>query len=425
MPARPNIQRNRRNLMTLISCLALAVLMVGCSSVTEGPPAPGTILASFDGSLRTAFPLDGRRVAGELHIFLADPEGEVEFVEFSSEDEAGESRLIRRDYDAPFTPLPDGQPLALSDLGVGKHVLVADAWNADEVAFSSRAEFEVADEAGAPTDPNPTDPNPGDPDPSDPTDPNRGDPDPEEPSDPEPPVDDEGEIWQPRPGTSWQWQLTGKLDMSVDAEVFDIDLEGTSAATIDELHSMGRRVICYFSAGSYEPWRKDASEFPESVKGKKMDGWDELWLDIRRIDDLAPVMLARMDQAAAKGCDAVEPDNIDGHQNDTGFELRGADQLAYNRWLADAAHERGLAIALKNDLGQVKDLVDHFDFAINEECFTWNECERLLPFIEAGKAVFGVEYDIAPANFCPQANAMNMDFLHKNLNLGAYRHACR
>ena len=36
------------------------------------------------------------------------------------------------------------------------------------------------------------------------------------------------------------------------------------------------------------------------------------------------------------------------------------DQLAYNRFLANAAHTRGLAIALKNDLDQVTDaLITH------------------------------------------------------------------
>ena len=36
-----------------------------------------------------------------------------------------------------------------------------------------------------------------------------------------------------------------------------------------------------------------------------------------------------------KGFDGIEPDNIDGFLNDTGFDLTGVDQLAYI-WLADA-----------------------------------------------------------------------------------------
>ena len=45
-------------------------------------------------------------------------------------------------------------------------------------------------------------------------------------------------------------------------------------------------------------------------------------MDIRRIDLLAPVMDARLDQCASKGFDGIEPDNIDGYTNDTGFPLR-------------------------------------------------------------------------------------------------------
>ena len=41
----------------------------------------------------------------------------------------------------------------------------------------------------------------------------------------------------------------------------------------------------------------------------------------------------------------------------TGFALTAADQLAYNRFLAATAHALGLAIGLKNDVGQTASLV--------------------------------------------------------------------
>jgi hypothetical protein len=84
-----------------------------------------------------------------------------------------------------------------------------------------------------------------------------------------------------------------------------------------------------------------------------------------------------------------------------------------------------LSIALKNDVEQVADLVDVFDFAVNEECFSWNECSALEPFVEAGKAVLGVEYELGTDAFCSQANAMDFDFMRKNLDLGVYREPCR
>ena len=84
-----------------------------------------------------------------------------------------------------------------------------------------------------------------------------------------------------------------------------------------------------------------------------------------------------------------------------------------------------MSIGLKNDLAQVADLEPYFDWALNEQCFEFGECESLLPFVRAGKAVFGVEYALEPEQFCPQANAHNFDWLHKRLELGVYRQACR
>ena len=239
----------------------------------------------------------------------------------------------------------------------------------------------------------------------------------------EQPADD---WWRPRPGTSWQWQLSGPVDTTVDVTMYDIDLFDVSTATLIELHNDGRIVICYFSAGSWEDWRPDARDFPANLLGNALEGWpDERWLDIRQIDLLAPVLLARLDLAAAKGCDGVEPDNVDGYANASGFPLTGPDQLAYNRWLAQSAHERGLSIGLKNDLDQIPDLVGVFDWALNEQCVEFDECERLLPFVLAGKAVFGVEYAGDPAEFCPAVNALNFDWLHKRLDLDVWRVACR
>jgi hypothetical protein len=232
-------------------------------------------------------------------------------------------------------------------------------------------------------------------------------------------------IWQPAPGTSWQWQLKETIDTSFDVVMYDIDLFDAPQATIDQLHEAGRVVICYFSAGSWENWRDDAPAFPQAVLGKALDGWpDEKWLDIRQIDQLSPVMTARLDLAVTKGCDGVEPDNVDGYANDSGFPLSGADQLAYNRWLAQQAHSRGLSIGLKNDLDQIPDLVGDFDWALNEQCFEFNECDTLLPFVQAGKAVFGVEYSGDPAVFCPPANAAGYSWLKKNLDLDAELFAC-
>ena len=66
------------------------------------------------------------------------------------------------------------------------------------------------------------------------------------------------------------WQLARKSW----AQVYDLDLFDTPASKIQSLVSRGKKVHCYFSAGSAEDWRPDYnSKYPKSVLGKDMDGW--------------------------------------------------------------------------------------------------------------------------------------------------------
>jgi len=227
--------------------------------------------------------------------------------------------------------------------------------------------------------------------------------------------------WQPRPTTApWQWQLQGKIDTSVDASVYEVDGFETPRATVAKLHRLGRRVICYLDVGSWESYRPDASAFPPTTLGKAYSGYpDERWLDIRRVGRLAPILRARFDLCARKGFDAVEPDNIAGYENATGFPLSGGDQLRFNRWVAREVHRRGMAVALKNDPEQVRQLLGSFDFAVVEECFAYEECERFSPFVAAGKAVFEAEYESAPASFCPAANELGFSAIRKGYDLFA------
>ena len=235
-----------------------------------------------------------------------------------------------------------------------------------------------------------------------------------------------GPIWKPAPGTSWQWQLDGELDTSFDVAMYDIDLFDTSTEAIDALHADGRVVVCYFSAGTREGWRPDADAYPEEVLGAALEEWPgERWVDIRRLDLLGPIVEARLDLAVSKHCDGVEPDNMDAYRNESGFPLTAGDQLTFNRWIAELAHKRRLSVGLKNDIGQVPLLVAHFDWAINEQCFEFDECSVYSSFIGAGKAVFGVEYSGDLAVFCPLANAADFDWLKKGQELGAERIACR
>jgi hypothetical protein len=239
--------------------------------------------------------------------------------------------------------------------------------------------------------------------------------------------------WQPTAGTSWQIQIDGKpIETSLSVEVYDVDLFDTDQDEIDALHAAGRRVICYFSAGSREKWRDDAGLFPEEAVGKPLDSWPgERWLDIRSTA-VRDIMKARLTIAQNKRCDGVDPDNVDAGTYDnarqrTGFPLTQADQLDYNKFLASEAHARGLAVGLKNDVEQIDELLDWFDFAVNEECFSYDECDELIPFIEDDKPVFQIEYGTMrkARRICLAAEERGLSSLVKRRSLGPWRIDCR
>ncbi len=198
--------------------------------------------------------------------------------------------------------------------------------------------------------------------------------------------------WLPKAGDTWQWQLSGPLNTRYEVAVYDIDLFDTTSATIDALHAEQRHVVCYFSAGTAEDWRPDFASFAQSDMGVPLAEWpDERWLDTRS-RNVREIMRGRLQLARDKGCDGVEPDNVDAYQHDCGFDLDAVSQLEFNRFLAAEAHARGLAVGLKNDIDQIRELAPDFDFAVNEQCFEYNECGAYADFTAAGKPVFNAEY---------------------------------
>ncbi len=223
-----------------------------------------------------------------------------------------------------------------------------------------------------------------------------------------------GNWFKPAVATTWQWQLQGTVNSGYDVDLYDIDLSDSPASLIADLQAAGRRVICYFSAGSYEDFRPDAAQFLASDKGNALQGFaNEQWLDIRSANVRA-IMQARIELARQKGCDGIEPDNVDGYTNNTGFPLSAADQLSYNQFLAVEAHTRGLSVGLKNDIDQAAQLVNYFDFSINEQCHEFNECDMLSVFINAGKPVFNAEYASNFVNDPVQRQALCADALARS-----------
>jgi hypothetical protein len=222
------------------------------------------------------------------------------------------------------------------------------------------------------------------------------------------------------PDAQWQYELQGVVDRSNPARVFDVDGAETPASTVRGLRRDGRYVVCYLSAGTYEPFRSDSRRLPPATRGRPVEGFaDERWLDIRRLDLIGPVIRERMRTCARKGFDAVEPDNVDGYTNPTGFPLHRSDALRFTRWLAATAHRLGLAVGLKNSPGLAAALASRFDFAVVEQCLQYHECERYRPFVARRKPVYEVEYEGTLEAICPRARRLGMNTILKAVDLGA------
>ncbi len=216
-------------------------------------------------------------------------------------------------------------------------------------------------------------------------------------------------------------QLQWKINPNLYVNLYDIDLFDTPQKNIDEIHKQWKRVICYFSAWTYENWRSDKNKFPKDIIWKKLENWPwEKWLDISNFKKFDKIMISRLNLAVFKKCDWVDFDNISYSKNSKAekwFNISYNDYIKYNTFLANQAHKRWLSVWLKNNLLQIKDLVNIFDFEINEECYTYNECDYLKPFIKNNKAVFWIEYELKKEDFCPKANNSWYSFVLENYDL--------
>ena len=130
---------------------------------------------------------------------------------------------------------------------------------------------------------------------------------------------DRESIWRPGVGDSWQIVLKQAIhlessdDIDPDVDIYDLDLYDNDVETFQILQKAGKKVICYFSAGSWENYREDKDDFDKDDLGKELDGWpDERWLDLTS-SGVRDIMKKRIKTAWKKGCDAIDPDNVDGY----------------------------------------------------------------------------------------------------------------
>jgi hypothetical protein len=227
-------------------------------------------------------------------------------------------------------------------------------------------------------------------------------------------------IWVPAQNVKWDIQLDGTFTLPMSnpsLQVVDLDLFDNSAAIIRAIKSKGIKVICYFSAGSSEDWRSDFKQFPPKVLGNALDGWPgERYLDIRSVD-VVKVMKTRINLSAQKGCDAIDPDNVDLADNNPGFKLTVVHAVKYMTELSNYAHSLNLSIGLKNYVSNIKLFISIVDFAINESCNDYNECNLYNPFTASGKSVLGISYKKKQPAICVDASKNKINLIFKNVAL--------
>jgi hypothetical protein len=212
------------------------------------------------------------------------------------------------------------------------------------------------------------------------------------------------------------------------ASVFEVDLFDTPVSTFRTLKRQGTKIICYFSAGTSEDWRPDYKDFQAADKGACYEGWaGERWLDIRN-PGVWRVIRNRIRLAQRKGCDAIDPDNVDVANNTNGIgtpilgnftngltnftngtqsfingtrsltnvtALTNNDTIAYVKKIAREAHRLRMAYGLKNAPELLPHVINVTDFAVNEQCAQDDEsggCGVYANFTKMGKPVYHIEY---------------------------------
>lgn len=155
--------------------------------------------------------------------------------------------------------------------------------------------------------------------------------------------------------------------------------------------------ICYVNAFQAQP---DAqAEWGDLLlrdrNGKVVsDGeWKEALLDIHTADKrerIAEKVNGWIDECAAAGYQAVEPDNFDSYTRSKNL-LTDADAQAYIQLLSAHAHEKGLAIGQKNTSELAANRVGNgLDFAVTEQCGEQRNCNEFTDYF--GDNVIVIEY---------------------------------
>ncbi|MDX2974003.1 endo alpha-1,4 polygalactosaminidase [Kribbella solani] len=197
-------------------------------------------------------------------------------------------------------------------------------------------------------------------------------------------------ILLPPTHAKFDYQLGGAYAPPAGVQVVTRDRTAAPAA--------GLYNICYVNAFQVQPgeegqWAADL--LLRDAKGNVVidEDWDEALLDLRTADKrnrIAAKVNGWIDGCAAKGYQAIEPDNYDSYTRSKQL-LTASQAKEFATLLAVHAHSKGLAIGQKNasDLAGGRKTVG-LDFAVAEECGQYGECGDYVGAF--GNNVIVIEY---------------------------------
>ncbi|MEU6253218.1 endo alpha-1,4 polygalactosaminidase [Streptomyces sp. NPDC047043] len=188
----------------------------------------------------------------------------------------------------------------------------------------------------------------------------------------------------------WDYQIGGSYPLPTGVRVVSRSYEDPPAP--------GAYNICNINAFQAEEhaegdWKSDLLLRDANGDVVYDKDWGEAVLDIRtdaKRQRIAAKLNTWIDECAADGFKAVEPDNYDSF---TRFpKYLTADQAkALMKLLVAHAHAKGLAVAQKNTAELLRDRASvGLDFAVVEECGRWDECGEFAEAFDDN--VFVVEY---------------------------------
>ncbi|MER5949590.1 endo alpha-1,4 polygalactosaminidase [Streptomyces sp. NPDC001904] len=203
-------------------------------------------------------------------------------------------------------------------------------------------------------------------------------------------------VVRPTPNVGFDYQIGGPYKPPSGVRAVSRDRSADPA--------QGLYNVCYVNAFQAQPdalrrWERDDPDLLlRDDDGDVVidEDWDEALFDIST--DAKRARLAKtvgdwVEGCADDGFQAVELDNLDSYSRSDGL-LDASDAVAFARLLADRAHAAGLAVGQKNSAELLpKRSVVGFDFAVSEECGSYDECGAYAKAYD--DRVFAVEYRAA------------------------------